>query len=41
MASELRFGLDEILAFFQELEDTRSALNRKHPLATVVVVAVI
>jgi predicted transposase YbfD/YdcC len=41
MAGSRRFGLDEILAYFQELEDPRSEINRKHPLASVVVVALI
>jgi predicted transposase YbfD/YdcC len=33
--------LDEVLACFRELEDPRSEVNRKHPLASVVVIAVI
>jgi len=41
MANWRRFGLDEVLAHFQELEDPRSSINRKHPLASVVVVALI
>jgi predicted transposase YbfD/YdcC len=41
MADSRRFGLDEVLAYFQELEDPRSSINRKHPLASVVVVALI
>jgi predicted transposase YbfD/YdcC len=40
-AGERRFGLDEVLAHFQEIEDPRSEINRKHPLATVVVIAVV
>src|SRR5262245_32154678 len=39
MADSRRSGLDEVLAYFQELEDPRSSINRKHPLASVVVVA--
>src|SRR3954465_14183214 len=41
MAVSRRFGLDEVVAHFQELEDPRSAINRKHPLASVVVIALI
>ena len=36
MADSRRFGLDEVVAYFQELEDPRSEINRKHPLASVV-----
>src|SRR5262245_9418653 len=31
--------LDEVLAFFDELEDPRDTVNRKHPLVSVVVIA--
>jgi predicted transposase YbfD/YdcC len=41
MADARRFGLDEVVAYFQELEDPRSEINRKHPLASVVVIALI
>lgn len=41
MAHARRFGLDEVVAHFQELEDPRSEINRKHPLASVVVIALI
>src|SRR3954462_6337595 len=41
MAHARWFGLDEVVAHFQELEDPRSELNRKHPLASVVVIALI
>src|SRR5262245_42678994 len=41
MAGSRRFGLDEVVAYFQELEDPRSEINRKHPLASVVVIALI
>ncbi len=41
MAAAKRFGLDEVAAYFQELEDPRSEVNRKHPLASVVVIALI
>lgn len=39
MAGSLRLGLDEVVAYFQELEGPRSVVNRKHPLASVVVIA--
>ena len=41
MADSRRFGLDEVVAHFQGLEDPRSEINRKHPLASVVVIALI
>lgn len=41
MADSRRFGLDEVVAYFRELEDPRSEINRKHPLCSVVVIALI
>jgi hypothetical protein len=41
MADARRFGLDEVVAYFQELEGPRSEINRKHPLGSVVVIALI
>src|SRR5512147_734992 len=41
MAEVRRIGLDEVVAHFQELEDPRSAINRRHPLASVVVIALL
>ena len=41
MAGSRRFGLDEVVAYFQELEDPRSEIYRKHPLCSVVVIALI
>jgi predicted transposase YbfD/YdcC len=41
MAGSRRFGLDEVVAHFQDLDDPRSEINRKHPLASVVVIALI
>jgi predicted transposase YbfD/YdcC len=41
MADARRFGLDEVVAYFQGLEDPRSEINRKHPLVSVVVIAVV
>jgi predicted transposase YbfD/YdcC len=32
-------GLDEIIGYFDALEDPRGAVNRKHPLVSVVVIA--
>jgi len=32
-------GLDEIIAYFDKLEDPRAETNRKHPLVSVVVIA--
>jgi DDE_Tnp_1-associated len=31
--------LDEVIAYFNDLEDPRSPLNRQHPLVSVVVIA--
>src|SRR5438132_1956680 len=39
MANVQRFGLDEVMGYFDELEDPRSTINRKHPLVSVVVIA--
>src|SRR3954470_23326732 len=41
MAELQRLSLDEIVAHFQELEDPRSTVNRKHPLVSVVVIAML
>jgi hypothetical protein len=41
MAGSRRFGPDEVVAYFQELEDPRSEVNRKHPLGSVVAIALI
>ena len=39
MAKVQRVGLDEIIGYFDDLEDPRDTVNRKHPLVSVVVVA--
>jgi predicted transposase YbfD/YdcC len=39
MADIQRVGLDEILRHFEELEDPRSTVNLRHPLVSVVVIA--
>ncbi len=40
MASRNRVGLDEVLRHFEELEDPRSHVNLRHPLQSVVVIAI-
>jgi len=39
MARTQQVCLDEVLGYFDELEDPRSAINQKHPLVSVVVIA--
>jgi predicted transposase YbfD/YdcC len=39
MAAIRRFGLHEIVKHFDQLEDPRSHVNRRHPLVSVVVIA--
>jgi predicted transposase YbfD/YdcC len=39
MAGTVRIELDEVLGYFDELEDPRSSVNQKHPLVSVVVIA--
>jgi predicted transposase YbfD/YdcC len=41
MADSQRVSLDEIVVHFQELEDPRSTVNRRHPLASVLVIALL
>src|SRR5262245_56555767 len=41
MADVRRTGLDEVVRQFQDLEDPRSTVNRHHPLASVVVIALL
>src|SRR5437588_8701453 len=41
MANLQRVTLDEIVAHFQELEDPRSTINQRHPLVSVVVIALL
>ena len=40
MAEARRIGLDEVVRHFEGLEDPRSSVNRKHPLVSVVVIAI-
>src|SRR5271155_611052 len=39
MASSQHVYLDEVVAYFDELEDPRSTINQKHPLVSVVIIA--
>jgi len=39
MANTQQVSLDEIVGYFDELEDPRSTINRQHPLVSVVVIA--
>jgi predicted transposase YbfD/YdcC len=41
MPDSRRVSLDEIVVHFQELEDPRSTINRRHPLASVLVIALL
>ena len=41
MADSRRSGMDEMMAYFRELEDPRSEINLKHPLPSVIVIALI
>jgi predicted transposase YbfD/YdcC len=39
MAESQHISLDEVISYFDELEDPRSTINQKHPLVSVVVIA--
>jgi hypothetical protein len=41
MANMQHVQLDEIVGYFDELEDPRTDINRRHPLASVIVIAVL
>ncbi len=41
MADSQRVSLDEIVVHFQQLEDPRSTINQRHPLVSVVVIALL
>ena len=41
MASAQHIGMDEVVGYFDELEDPRSAVNLRHPLVSVLVIAVL
>ena len=40
MANRIRVKLDEVLRHFEELDDPRSSINLRHPLVSVVVIAI-
>ena len=39
--AKILVSLDEVVAYFDELEDPRSEVNLKHPLVSVVVIAML
>ena len=39
MAKVQHISLDEVVGYFDELEDPRSSVNQKHPLVSVVIIA--
>ena len=39
-SEELRLGVEELVRHFQELEDPRSTVNQRHPLVSVIVIAI-
>jgi predicted transposase YbfD/YdcC len=41
MAESRWIGLDEVIAHFQKLEDPRSTINQRHPLVSVIVIALL
>jgi predicted transposase YbfD/YdcC len=41
MGRKQQIGLDEVICFFDELEDPRSDINQKHPFSSVIVIAVL
>jgi predicted transposase YbfD/YdcC len=41
MAQVRRLGLEEVVQHFESLEDPRSPINRRHPLVSVVVIALV
>jgi hypothetical protein len=41
MTKTQRVFLDEVVGYFDELEDPRAAINQKHPLVSVVVIAML
>lgn len=41
MAPTQRVALDEVIGYFDQLEDPRSTVNRQHPLVSVVVIAML
>jgi hypothetical protein len=41
VADPQRVSLDEVVVHFQQLEDPRSTINQRHPLVSVVVIALL
>jgi hypothetical protein len=41
MATIRHVSVDEVVGYFSELEDPRSQINKKHPLASVIVIALL
>lgn len=41
MANTRGVSVDEVVTYFQDLEDPRSSINSRHPLTAVVVIAVL
>ena len=41
MTNVRHIGLDEVVRQFQDLEDPRSSVNRRHPLSSVLVIALL
>ncbi len=41
MANVVRTGFEEFGDYFESLEDPRSDINQRHPLVSVIVIAVI
>src|SRR6201988_1275577 len=41
MAEDRRIGLDEVVRHFEKLEDPRCEVNLRHPLVSVVVIALL
>jgi hypothetical protein len=41
VANLQRVSLDEVVVHFQQLEDPRSTINQRHPLVSVVVIALL
>jgi hypothetical protein len=39
-SEEFRIGVDEVIAHFDKLEDPRSTINLRHPLVSVIVIAI-
>jgi predicted transposase YbfD/YdcC len=41
MATHVRLGLNDIVEHFEQLEDPRSEINLRHPLSSVIVIAIL